>query len=1491
MKYNKYFMVVLSIFLILFVFIGSASAADANGTDILSANDNNEIISTTIDNNEILTTGNDVSNYSELSSEIAVGGQIELQHDYYKYNSGNTINIPNDCFIDGKGAVIDMEGSSIRAFIINGSNVIINNLTIKNVNSEDEGGAIYSETGGIVTNCNFINNSAGFTGGAISFKNVTGSVANCNFINNSAAQGSAVCFWDVAGNVTNCTFTDNNAASAGALYLCGGIVSDCTFSGNSNDLGRGGAIASFTKVSNIVNCTFTDNSGAQGGAIAFYDADCNVTGCTFIGNAAIIGTDGGAIWTGGGNVTNCTFIDNSGAQGGAISFYSYCIVTDCTFLNNTARGQGSQFADGGAIHLNDGIVTNCNFINNSGEIWGGAISSGHVTVNNCTFTGNTITGDAKNMGGHAIYSNTGGSVTNCVFVDNSAESIKYTIYSAGALYDSLDNNWWGSNKPDWDKLISYDQIPSSYAVLDLSAEPGEIGAGGKSDIITKFIWNGTNTDATNSLPKRHVNLSSKGNLTETEGDVGLISAFYANKKGEYEVKAVVDNQELKVNVKVKGSANSTDIFVNATSLNLTVGETGSINATLNPPEAGNLTVDYDKKIIRIDLDSDGKWIVTALAEGNTNITFSFPGSGQYDPAENKTVNVTVSLNDARVAVNNDTLDLEIGDTFVINATTMPEGLNVTYVQDESGVYKVDENGVVTALTNGTGSILVKVGGDGVYAENSTTVTVTVSKVPTEINITNETVDLKANGEVPTGATLTPADAGNLTYTSSNSSVAVVENGKIKGIRQGEANITVSFAGDDKYIAAENKTIAVSVSLADARVTVNNDTLDLKVGDTFVINATTSPEGLDVTYVQDDSGVYSVDENGVVTALTNGTGSIIVSVGDDEVYAKNTTVVTVTVSLKDASVSVNNDTLDLKVGDTFVINATTSPEGLDVTYVQDDSGVYSVDENGVVTALTNGTGSIIVSVGDDEVYAKNTTVVTVTVSLKDASVTVNNDTLDLKVGESGEFYAVTDPEDLNITVSSSNESVATVKLVNRVPTVTAVGEGSAVITLTINEKDYVRNSTTVNVGVTKVPTEIRIQNDTLDMVIGDIVDPVVSLMPSDAGNMSFIVSDVNVVLVNGHGFVKAVGVGNATVTVRFGGNDKYLPSNATITVSVRDALIVTAPDVVKYYGGPERFVVNVTDSKGTPLSNKSVTIVINKVTYNRTTDENGIASIGLNLHSGTYNATVSVDNRTVNSVVTVLTTVNGTDVVKMYKNGTQYYATFVDSEGKYLADGTTVKFNINGVMYERKISGGKGQAKLNINLPAGKYVITAMNPKTGEKESNNIVVLATIVENRDITKYYKNATQYTVKVLGADGNPVGAGKTVTFNINGVMYKKQTNESGIAQLNINLAPGDYVITASYEGYKVSNNIKVLPVLSASDLEMKYMDGSKFKATLLDGQGRLYAEQKIQFNVNGVLYHKVTDSFGQAELKINLLPGEYIITSSYNGANIANKITITG
>ena len=74
------------------------------------------------------------------------------------------------------------------------------------------------------------------------------------------------------------------------------------------------------------------------------------------------------------------------------------------------------------------------------------------------------------------------------------------------------------------------------------------------------------------------------------------------------------------------------------------------------------------------------------------------------------------------------------------------------------------------------------------------------------------------------------------------------------------------------------------------------------------------------------------------------------------------------------------------------------------------------------------------------------------------------------------------------------------------------------------------------------------------------------------------------------------------------------------------------------------------------------------------------------------------------------------------------------------------------------------------------------------------------------------------------------------------------------------------------------------------MKYRDGTKFVATLVDGQGKAYASQTIQFNINGVFYNRVTDSSGQAKLNINLQAGQYIITSSYNGANIANTVTVS-
>ena len=439
-----------------------------------------------------------------------------------------------------------------------------------------------------------------------------------------------------------------------------------------------------------------------------------------------------------------------------------------------------------------------------------------------------------------------------------------------------------------------------------------------------------------------------------------------------------------------------------------------------------------------------------------------------------------------------------------------------------------------------------------------------------------------------------------------------------------------------------------------------------------------------------------------------------------------------------------------------------------------------------------------------------------------------------------------------------------------------------ITIVVNPKG--KENATISIDAPKVTEG---ENVTITVTLPD--DATGTITATVNGKTYFASVEEGIAIIT----IPDLDAGNYTIPVYYAGDDKYTSQSkdANVTVEEDKSDIISAQDITKYFHGPERFVVTVTDYKGNPLANKTVNITINGVKYTRTTNAKGTTSIAINLPSGTYDATVTVDNKTIKSVIIVLPTVKGNDLVKVFKNATQYYTTFLDSQGNYLKEGSIVRFNINGVMYERKITGDKGLAKLNINLPAGEYIITAINLETGEMASNKITVIPRIIENNDLIKYYRNASQYTVKLIGDDGNPVGAGETVTFNINGVFYTRTTNESGIAKLNINLDPGQYIITAEYRECKVSNTITVLPVLTAQDISMKYRDGSKFVATLVDGQGKPYPNQKIQFNINGVFYYRTTDNNGQSALNINLIPGQYIITSSYNGANIANTISIRG
>ena len=527
-------------------------------------------------------------------------------------------------------------------------------------------------------------------------------------------------------------------------------------------------------------------------------------------------------------------------------------------------------------------------------------------------------------------------------------------------------------------------------------------------------------------------------------------------------------------------------------------------------------------------------------------------------------------------------------------------------------------------------------------------------------------------------------------------------------------------------------------------------------------------------------------------------------------------------------------------------------------------------------------------------------------------------------------AVLDNEVQNLLFNEINMSVETSDIVcgeNATVSVILPANVTGNVTVNVNNKNYTKNNVngtvifiisdlavgTYNVaasfvgdeaqGMATAVFEVYQLTPVLNITVNDIIEgenaTVVITLPEDAtGSVNVTAGDKSQIVTVVNGTAKAIftslPAGKYNITAIYSGDSKYAPANETakFTVDINKNVNLNISDIVMIYKDGTRMVAVLTDYKGNPIANATVYFSINGVTYVRFTDVNGSASIGLNLGSGVYGASVyyngsdMYDKVSKNITVTINPTVLADDLVKMYKNATKFSAKFTDSTGKALVN-SDVRFNINGVFYIRTTD-AYGVASLAINLRPGDYILTAYNPVNGEQKGVNITVKSLIVQN-DLTKYYLNASRFQATIYNKDGS-LAVNKNVTFNINGVFYIRTTDSNGVVSLAINLRPGDYIITTIFDGLDIGNKVTVLPTLVTKDLNMKYLDGSNFTAQTLDSQGKALANQTVSFNVNGVFYHRITNEDGIASLRIRLMAGEYIITSYWNNFQTGNTIKIS-
>ena len=1418
--------------------IGTVSATDLNDNstvEVISSVDDcisvDEVTFTNVEQSQEVASTN-AATWDELKTACQSSGDKVITLTGQSYNANSQIVFGNSATIIGSSdTYITTNNPNLIPFFNSNSNL---NITFLNVNFKDSNCNIFIQSAGNneLNNCIFSNITTGAGKTSVVY-NTQGlmNLDNCTFTNCHTQYGTITNYGsNVRMNVDNCNFVNNNASvEPGAINNCG--------------------------ILNVTNSMFVGNNATWwAGAIHTHsNAQTRIIGSKFIKNHA--GWNGGALFTYSKlEVYNSTFDENicdTTTGGGAIGSYNFgssynITIENCSFKNNKNTASGGN---GGAITaLNGGYlnVHGSNFTNNSADN-GLAICAFNANYPNATggvpflqVYNNTFNNHWSNITENTVQISAG----NYTFENNTFINCNQTIRGV--------NNTFINCTPEDSNLLKSLNIQSIRLNQPIVANP--------ENNITGPQWAMAGYDAQNSGQSPYNGINTLKVLWSKS--LALISSPIIDEEG---------------NIYVVNGNTISSFYNNGTSRwNFGAWMLAGIalyNDYIIAPEPGNKLTIVNKTTGK-EVSSNIWQLSSAFtpivdSEGNIYVSHEYPYNGPGSVSGSHWVGVA--------SYNNDTTSPSYGYAFSASLIKLsknpsygkPGTLSAPVLDKLGNVWVNTIEGIIGANIE-SGSNIFKISNAG------------------------------TSGRPVVGD-------NNVVYCFGNNNVIFALNAG--GIIW---NTTVPD-GIGKVLAIDNENNVLYTVNAKGMV-YKIDSLTGNISEFYNIEATVSSAimiGANGTlYLGDDKGTFwIIGSDGKLLDSCN-FGSAIVGMpamdktGNIYIGTKNTFYVLTSKMESNISVDVQN----INVGDNATIIATLPANATgNVTFTVNNKEYIVAIENGSaklnVENLLSGTYDVLVRFMGDNNYLPSENNASFIVSKVPTNMNIAVD--NINVGEdavinitlpneiSNELVSVTiDGKSYTVLINNGKGSLILSNLVANSYPITAKYDG--------NYK-YTEGENTTTLTVAKMSSAVNVTANNIkfgEEAVINIAVPNVSL-----GVATVVVNgkSYNVAIVDEKGVLNIynLAAGDYNVDVTYLGDNKYLSSTnaANFTVSkVSDYnMTVDIADIVK--GENATITVSVPED-GTG----SVIVTINGTDYNGTV-VNGTAKVIIpGLDEGSYKVVTfytgdnKYDSMVVNGTITVnkntRTTLIMDDVVKYFRGSQKLIAKLVDGFGNPIVN-ATVYFTINGRVYA-KITDENGMASMGIGLVPNEYKVSAVFNGTDDYDmataDATVLVKSTILGN-DTTLYFLNGTSYVAKFLDSDGNAL-ANTTVKFNINGVFYTRVTDENGMASLNIRLDPKLYIITAynPVTGEQRANEVTVLPRIIAEDLSMKYLDGSSFNATLVDGQGKAVAGVNITFNVNGVFYHKTTDANGVARLNIRLMPGDYIITSTYDKCWASNKITIS-
>ena len=606
----------------------------------------------------------------------------------------------------------------------------------------------------------------------------------------------------------------------------------------------------------------------------------------------------------------------------------------------------------------------------------------------------------------------------------------------------------------------------------------------------------------------------------------------------------------------------TGITLNKTTASLKANETVTLTATVTPSTATNKSVTWSSSNTSVaTVSSTG--VVTAKAVGTATITATTADGSNLSATCKVTVVETPATG---ISLNKTTASLKATETVTLTATVTPStttNKSVIWTSSDETVATV-KDGVVTAHKVGTANIIVTTT-DGSNLSATCKVTV-VETLATGISLDKTTATLKASEIVTLTATVTPSTATNknVTWSSSNETVATVKDGVVTAHKVGTATIIATTADGSNLTATCQVTVEATIAKT---MTLDKTNVTLKATESVTLIANITPESTtnkELSWISSDESVATV-KDGVVTAHKVGTANIIVTTTDG---SNLTAICKVNVERTSAeTLTLDKTNVTLKATETVTIIANITPANTtnkELSWISSDESVATV-KDGVVTAHKIGTANIIVTTTDG---SNLTAICKVTVEATPAErVEIKTpETTTLVVGETLQLEAIVYPEtatDKTVTWVSTNENIAKI---DDNGVVTAVGIGKVKIMVI----DSFGHSAFIDLEVIPLLVEtLELDSTNISANVDDVVTLVANVYPINATNkeLKWSVDDSNILSIESNENVATITIlqeGTATITVETLDGSNLIATCVVNAVSAIDDILTDDKENAVYY---------------------------------------------------------------------------------------------------------------------------------------------------------------------------------------------------------------------------------------------------------------------------------------------------------------------------------------